>query len=425
MAIDLVKVSGGVDLHLWLPRLKVEGQAMLQLERTARLPWAVHVAVMPDCHHGAGATVGSVIGLKGAVSPAAVGVDIGCGMVATRTSLDFHKVQKKLSKLRSHVEELIPVGFNHHVRLDQLEMPEIVDEAKTLFAEFPNLDFHVRSDIRRVQEQCGSLGGGNHFIELCVDTGRCDGCLGTGDRDYGNVGCEVCHECGGTGKRDPAVWMMLHSGSRWVGKELAEVHMARAADLLHNKDLEDKALSVFLAGTPEMEAYRRDLYWAQRYALLNRRVMNELYKRAIRSIWPGTDFGKPIMCHHNYVAEEHHCGEDLFVTRKGAIRAGVGEMGIIPGSMGTKSYIVRGLGNPEALLSAPHGAGRKMSRSQARKKFSLNDLKNQTQGVECRKDKDVIDEIPGAYKPIEEVMSNSADLVEVVAELKGLMCVKG
>jgi tRNA-splicing ligase RtcB len=218
---------------------------------------------------------------------------------------------------------------------------------------------------------------------------------------------------------------MLHSGSRNIGKTLAEIHMARARKLEHNAALRDRDLAVFLAGTPEMDAYRHDLYWAQDYARLNRMVMLELYGRVLRGFWPAIAFEDSVHCHHNYVAEELHFGESLFVTRKGAIRAGAGDLGIIPGSMGTRSYIVRGLGNPQAFESASHGAGRRMSRGRAKQKFSVADLREQTSGVECRKDSGVLDEIPGAYKPIEKVMKNQADLVEVVAELKQVLCVKG
>ena len=219
---------------------------------------------------------------------------------------------------------------------------------------------------------------------------------------------------------------MLHSGSRNIGKELAEIHIKRAKKLLHNQLLPDRELAVFLAGTKEMAEYRRDLFWAQRYAALNRQVMLELYRETLkRFVRDDLAFDEPILCHHNYVAEEVHFGEEVLVTRKGAIRAGAGELGIIPGSMGTRSYIVRGRGNAESFESAAHGAGRRMSRTAAKKKFTLADLREQTQGVECRKDHGVLDEIPGAYKRIDKVMENQAELVEVVAELKQIMCIKG
>jgi tRNA-splicing ligase RtcB len=240
----------------------------------------------------------------------------------------------------------------------------------------------------------GTLGGGNHFFELCLDT-------------------------------EERVWIMLHSGSRNIGKELAEIHMARAKKLAHNRDLPDPDLAVFLAGTDEMRDYRRDLFWAQRYARANRETMLDLAVRALRRHFPQLATEEAIYCHHNYVAEEEHYGQEVLVTRKGAIRAGRGELGIIPGSMGTRSYVVRGLGNPESFLSASHGAGRRMSRGEAKRRFKVKDLIAQTQGIECRKDAGVLDEIPAAYKPIERVMEDQKDLVEIVAELRQVLCVKG
>jgi tRNA-splicing ligase RtcB len=218
---------------------------------------------------------------------------------------------------------------------------------------------------------------------------------------------------------------MLHSGSRNIGKSLAEIHIQRARKLAHNQDLPDRDLAVFLAGTGEMDDYRRDLFWAQRYAMKNRETMLGLYADVLREKFPQLELAEPVLCHHNYVAEERHFGEDVLVTRKGAIRAGRGELGIIPGSMGTRSYIVRGLGNAQSFESASHGAGRRMSRGEAKRRFSVQDLKEQTRGVECRKDAAVLDEIPAAYKPIEKVMENQKDLVEVVAELRQVLCVKG
>jgi tRNA-splicing ligase RtcB len=218
---------------------------------------------------------------------------------------------------------------------------------------------------------------------------------------------------------------MLHSGSRNIGNELAQHHIGVARKLAHNAELPDQELAVFLAGTPEMAAYRHDLYWAQEYARRNRAVMLRLISDVLRKRYKHIRFDEPISCHHNYVAEEKHFGEDVLVTRKGAIRAGHGDLGIIPGSMGTGSFIVRGLGNPESFESASHGAGRKMSRNKARKVFRRTDLIEQTKGVECRKDTGVIDEIPGAYKDINEVIANQSDLVEIVAKLKQVICVKG
>lgn len=388
--MSLARVKGSkVDIHLWAPPSEVEGAALEQLKHVAALPWVFHhVAAMADVHLGAGATVGSVIAMKGAVSPAAVGVDIGCGMGAVRTNLKASDLPDSLHRLRSDIEARIPVGFSMH-------REEVPSEAATaLWEEFSGLHGKVQNLFDRARMQLGTLGGGNHFIELCLDT-------------------------------EENVWLMLHSGSRNIGKELAEIHMAKAKKLAHNRDLPDKDLAVFLAGTEEMAAYRRDLFWAQRYARVNREVMVDLAVGVLRKHFPDLETGEAIFCHHNYVAEEHHYGHDVLVTRKGAIRAGSGELGIIPGSMGTRSYIVRGLGNPESFDSASHGAGRRMSRGEAKRRFTVKDLLQQTQGVECRKDGGVIDEIPGAYKPIEKVMENQRDLVEVVAELKQVLCVKG
>jgi tRNA-splicing ligase RtcB len=350
---------------------------------------------MPDVHVGKGATVGSVVAMRGAVAPAAVGVDIGCGMAAVKTNLRADDLPDDLRKIRGAIEDAIPVGFSAH---DELPTGALGEEtrraAQALMAGFGDLDRHVQPLFGKAGRQLGTLGGGNHFIELCLDT-------------------------------EGAVWLMLHSGSRNVGKELAEVHMARARKLEHNQALHNRDLAVFLAGTPEMDAYRRDLYWAQEYARVNRAVMLELYAGVLRRFFPSLVLEDAVFCHHNYVAEEVHFGESLFVTRKGAIRAGRGQLGIIPGSMGTRSYIVRGRGNPDAYESASHGAGRRMSRGKAKQKFSVADLREQTAGVECRKDSGVLDEIPGAYKNIDKVMEQQSDLVEVVAELKQVLCVKG
>jgi tRNA-splicing ligase RtcB (3'-phosphate/5'-hydroxy nucleic acid ligase) len=378
-----------VPVRLWTHLHDVESSALDQLRNIAALPWVFkHVAVMPDVHFGKGATVGSVIAMKDAVAPAAVGVDIGCGMAAVKTNLSASDLPDSLALLRHRVERAIPVGFASHDKVVKYA------EKQSLFKEFHQLTGKVQDLLGRARKQMGTLGGGNHFIELCLDT-------------------------------DQALWLMLHSGSRNIGKTLAEVHIGRARKLAHNASLPDRDLAVFLAGTPEMQEYRRDLFWAQRYARANRDVMLQLYQDVVVQMFPQARFGAPITCHHNYVAEEVHFGEEVLVTRKGAISARQGELGIIPGSMGTRSYIVRGRGNPDAFHSASHGAGRRMSRGKAKKQFSIDDLRAQTEGVECRKDRAVLDEIPGAYKDIDQVMEHQRDLVEVVAELKQVMCVKG
>jgi tRNA-splicing ligase RtcB len=378
-----------VDILAWTDPDEIEGVALDQLRNIAALPWVFHhVAAMPDVHYGKGATVGSVIAMKGAVSPAAVGVDIGCGMAAVRTSLRAGDLPDDLRGIRRNLEAAIPVGFNQH--RDPVERPQ----DKEFWEEFHHLTPAVKDLLPKARHQLGTLGGGNHFIELCLDTA---------DR----------------------VWMMLHSGSRNIGKSLAEIHIQRARKLAHNQDLPDRDLAVFLAGTREMEEYRRDLFWAQRYAMKNREAMLGLYEGVLRRFRPDVEFADRVLCHHNYVAEETHFGEEVLVTRKGAIRAGRGELGIIPGSMGTRSFIVRGLGSAQSFESASHGAGRRMSRGEAKRRFTVKDLEAQTRGVECRKDGGVLDEIPAAYKSIEKVMENQRDLVEVVAELRQVLCVKG
>jgi tRNA-splicing ligase RtcB len=372
---------------LWTDIYGVESEALNQLRNIGNLPYIhKHVAVMPDVHYGKGATVGSVIAMKDAVSPAAVGVDIGCGMAAIRTNLTAADLPESLLSLRTDIEATIPVGFNGH---DSSKA-----DAWDGWANFKNLHDDIQDRFANAQKQLGTLGGGNHFIELCVDD-------------------------------DGIVWMMLHSGSRNIGKELAERHINIAKTLEHNVGISDIDLSVFLAGTEEMKRYRYDLMWAQAYAMTNRSTMLDLYRGIMRKHFPTVKFDDPINCHHNYVSEETHYGEDVLVTRKGAISARKGELGIIPGSMGTSSYIVSGLGNEESFHSASHGAGRKMSRGQAKRTFSEEDFAEQTAGVECRKDRGVLDEIPGAYKDIEQVMANQRDLVEIKAHLKQVLCVKG
>ncbi|MFJ3162912.1 RtcB family protein [Streptomyces kanasensis] len=397
--MSYVEVSGAkVPIRMWTDPASVEDGALRQLRNTATLPWIKGLAVMPDVHYGKGATVGSVIAMQDAVCPAAVGVDIGCGMSAVRTSLTANDLPGDLSPLRSGIERAIPVGRAMH--------DEMIDPARVhgvpatgwddLWARFDGIAEEVRFRQERAARQLGTLGGGNHFVEVCLDT---------------------------TG----SVWLMLHSGSRNIGKELAEHHIGVARRLPHNQDLVDRDLAVFVAGTPEMAAYRGDLFWAQEYARRNRTLMMGLLKDVVRKEFKkaGVTFEREISCHHNYVAEERYDGMDLLVTRKGAIRAGSGEYGIIPGSMGTGSYIVKGLGNEKSFNSASHGAGRRMSRTAAKRRFSTRDLEEQTRGVECRKDSGVVDEIPGAYKPIEQVIDQQRDLVEVVAKLKQVVCVKG
>ncbi|MFD5427048.1 RtcB family protein [Streptomyces sp. NPDC127084] len=397
--MSYVEVPGAkVPIRMWTDPATVEDVAMQQLRNVATLPWIKGLAVMPDVHFGKGATVGSVIAMHGAVCPAAVGVDIGCGMSAVKTSLTANDLPGDLSRLRSKIEQAIPVGRGMHA--EPVDPSRVYGFPASGFGDFWSRFDHVADAVKfrreRATKQMGTLGAGNHFVEFCVD------------------------ESG-------TVWLMLHSGSRNIGKELAEYHIGEARKLPHNQGLIDRDLAVFVADTPQMAAYRNDLFWAQEYARHNRAIMMGLFQEVVRREFrkARVTFEPVISCHHNYVSEERYEGMDLLVTRKGAIRAGSGDFGIIPGSMGTGSYIVKGLGNERSFNSASHGAGRKMSRNAAKKRFSTRDLEEQTRGVECRKDSGVVDEIPGAYKPIEQVIDQQRDLVEVVAKLKQLICVKG
>lgn len=399
-----VPLSGAASTLMWAHEYEVEPQALQQLRNIAALPWVHGLRVMPDVHLGKGATVGSVIAMKDAVSPNAVGVDIGCGMVGVKTSLTAADLPDDLGPLRALIEKAIPVGFNGHgtaVDLRRLRPAhgtggQFLSGADAFWGRFSGLHEGVQKIEGRARQQLGTLGGGNHFIEVCLD-------------------------------EDGQVWLQLHSGSRNIGKELAERHISVAKGLDHNLTLPDRDLAVFLAGTPQMDAYLNDLRWAQEFAARSRAVMMALLVNVVRDHFAGRDvaFETVANVHHNYVAVEEIDGQELIVTRKGAIRAGAGEVGLIPGSMGTGSYIVRGLGNPASYQSASHGAGRRMSRSEAKRRFTVDDLAEQTMGVECRKDQGVVDEIPGAYKDLESVIAAQVDLVEVVARLRTILCVKG
>ena len=387
----LKELKERVPIKIWSDQ--VESRALDQLKNIARLPFVFkHVAAMPDVHLGIGATVGAVVATQGAVCPAAVGVDIGCGMCAVELpDVRASALEGKLPELRHSIERSVPVGFNmnRHVDDDVRSWPR--------WGDFKDLHSKVQDRRERAMAQQGSLGGGNHFIEVCVDA-------------------------------KDTVWVMLHSGSRNIGKETAEVHINQAKGLLKRLavHLPDPDLAYFTQGTPEFKAYMHDLSWCQDYARKNREIMmSRLLREVARVLGREPARGLSVNCHHNYAAIERHFGEEVIVTRKGAVRAGKGDLGIIPGSMGTRSYIVSGLGNPESFESCSHGAGRRMSRHAAKRNFSVEDLKRQTAGVECRKDPGVLDEIPGAYKDIDEVMRNQADLVQVVAQLKQVLCVKG
>ena len=393
------------DTLMWAHPHEIEPQALQQLRNISTVPWVHGIRVMPDVHLGKGATVGSVIAMRDAVSPNAVGVDIGCGMIGVRTSLTAEDLPDDLHPLRLRIEATVPVGFHSHAepvdlrRLRPVQGPAGAARLRghdAFWGRFGTLHGKASTLEERARKQLGSLGGGNHFIELCTDT-------------------------------DGAVWLQLHSGSRNIGKELAEHHVGIAKTLDHNRGLVDRDLAVFLAGTPQMEDYLNDLWWAQEYAARSRAVMMALVVQAVREHFADREltFDEGVNCHHNYVARERIDGAELVVTRKGAIRAGKGDLGLIPGSMGTGSYVVRGLGNPASYESASHGAGRRMSRNEAKRRFTAADLAAQTAGVECRKDAGVVDEIPAAYKDLDAVIAAQSELVEVVAKLDTLLCVKG
>jgi tRNA-splicing ligase RtcB len=368
----------------------IEEQAMLR--NVSRLPCLFkHVALMPDAHLGKGSMVGSVIATKEAVIPATVGVDIGCGMMAVKTPFKSGILDGKLKELRLKIEEAIPVGFSAY--------KESVDESSSWdgWKNFGELHRGVLDRKAKAMKQLGTLGGGNHFIEVCLDT-------------------------------ENFVWLMLHSGSRNIGKELAERHISTAKSLWSLNELPAPDLAYFIQGTPEFAAYWKDLKWAQAYAMKNREIIMTRLLGVFNKMFNHRQPFKPelaVNCHHNYVALEEHYGEKVFVTRKGAINAATDVYGIIPGSMGAKSFIVKGRGLAESFNSCSHGAGRKMSRGEAKRKFTRDDLARQTTGVECRKDIGVLDEIPGAYKDIKAVMRHQSDLVKIVAEIKQVVCVKG
>jgi tRNA-splicing ligase RtcB len=399
------EVPGGVPVKMWTRGVPVEDEARQQLANAARLPVVFkHIAAMPDVHLGIGATVGSVIPTLKAIIPAAVGVDIGCGMMAAKTTLRAEDLPDNLGPLRSAIERAVPHGSNPRSRgRDQGSWenpPETVDQIwATLAGEFDALcELHPRLKNTNNRKHLGTLGSGNHFIEVCLD-------------------------------EEGAVWFMLHSGSRGVGNAIGThfIELAKKDALRNNANLPDQDLAYFEEGAQYFGDYVRAVSWAQQFAQRNREVMMTNLIATVRKVIskPFESHVEAVNCHHNYVQRERHFGEDVFVTRKGAVSAKKGQLGIIPGSMGARSFIVRGLGNPESFDSCSHGAGRVMSRTKAKKLFTVADQVKATEGVECRKDADVIDEIPMAYKDIDAVMAAQSDLVEVVHTLKQVVCVKG
>jgi tRNA-splicing ligase RtcB (3'-phosphate/5'-hydroxy nucleic acid ligase) len=401
---DVMDVEGGRPVKMWTRGVPVEDEARAQLTKTARMPFIFrHVAAMPDVHVGKGSTVGSVIPTVDAVIPAAVGVDIGCGMMAARTTLTATDLPDNLGGLRSAIERAVPHGRSPGKRDRGAwgdRSPEAVDAAWAALAPgFTALvEKHPVLERTNNRVHLGTLGGGNHFIEVCLD------------------------EAG-------FVWVMLHSGSRGVGNAIGSyfIELAKADMRTWMVNLPDADLAYLPEGTAHFDEYVAAVEWAQEFARLNREVMMRAVLGALRKVIevPFEAGVEAVNCHHNYVSRERHFGEDILVTRKGAVRARKGELGIIPGSMGARSYIVRGLGNAESFESCSHGAGRKMSRTEARKRFTLADHRAATAAVECRKDEAVIDETPAAYKDIDAVMAAQRDLVEVVHTLKQVVCVKG
>lgn len=396
-------VPGGVPLKLWTRGVPVEAEARQQLANAARLPVVFrHIAAMPDVHLGIGATVGSVIPTVRAIIPAAVGVDIGCGMIANRTTLPAQDLPDSLGPLRAAIEHAVPHGRAPGARDPGAwsRVPAEVDRAWSELA--PGFDALCR-DYPKLHKtnhrsHLGTLGTGNHFVEVCLD-------------------------------EQGFVWFMLHSGSRGVGNAIGSmfIELAKKDAMRQQANLPDEDLAYFEEGSQYFGDYVRAVGWAQRYAAVNRELMMQRVIEAARPV-----IGKPfeshleaVNCHHNYVQKETHFGRDVYVTRKGAVSARKGQLGIIPGSMGARSYIVRGKGNPESFESCSHGAGRTMSRHEAKRRFTVEDQRAATAGVECRKDKAVIDEIPMAYKDIDAVMAAQEDLVEVVHTLKQVVCVKG
>ena len=377
---------------------EIEPAARLQLVNVSKLPIVHHhVAAMPDVHLGIGATVGSVIPTLKAIIPAAVGVDIGCGMMAARLSLtgnDFS--ERELKKVFAQIGRDVPVGFNQHDDARTRAAKPFQRGLKNILERHPGIQKRVGKHSSWAH-QMGTLGGGNHFIELCLD-------------------------------EEGRAWVMLHSGSRGIGNAIGTyfIELAKRDFQKNSLHLPDADLAYFPEGAQHFDDYVAAVGWAQDYAAANRAEMMELVLDALHRHLPAFEVtGAAVNCHHNYVERETHFGEQVWLTRKGAIRAGAGDLGIIPGSMGARSFIVRGKGSDESFHSCAHGAGRRMSRKEAGRRFTTDDLVRQTDGVVCRKDHGVLDEIPGAYKDIDEVMANQSDLVEVVHTLKQVLCVKG
>jgi tRNA-splicing ligase RtcB len=405
MEYQLLEVANGKPIKMWTHGVPVEDEARKQLMNTARMPFIFnHLAVMPDVHLGKGSTIGSVIPTQGAIIPAAVGVDIGCGMMAARTSLTASDLPDHLHGLRSAIERAVPHGRSY-TRSGRDKgawetPPHSVDDMWAhLLPGFSRItEKYPRLKNTNNHKHLGTLGTGNHFIEVCLD-------------------------------ETDTVWFMLHSGSRGVGNAIGThfIELAQADMQQHIANLPDRDLAYFEEGSVHFDDYVEAVGWAQDFARRNRAVMMQNVVAAARQVIakPFEASVEAVNCHHNYVQKEVHFGSEILVTRKGAVSARKGELGIIPGSMGAKSFIVRGLGNEDAFCSCSHGAGRTMSRNEAKRRFTVADQISATAHVECRKDAAVIDEIPMAYKDIDAVMQAQSALVEVVHTLRQVVCVKG
>jgi tRNA-splicing ligase RtcB len=386
----------GPNILSWLPEEQIEESALQQIKNLARMPFIhKHVAVMPDCHYGLGATVGSCIPTLRAIIPAAVGVDIGCGMIAVKTPLARADLPEDLSDIRKAVEEQIPLSAGRYNRSVKKTAKLRVEQMEAQAAELDRLDFYDKVD-RNWRKQMGSLGSGNHFIEIVLD-------------------------------ETDSVWAFLHSGSRGVGNRLAGHHIKIAKALMEKWyiDLPDADLAYLVEDTQEFDDYMTDLGWAQDFARLNREEMIERVLRILRHRFGKFDEVERIQCHHNFTQREHHFGRNILVSRKGAIQAREGQLGLIPGSMGTASYVVRGKGNAAAFDTAPHGAGRRMSRHAARDAFTMSDFDQLMEGIEVRRSESFLDELPGAYKDVDLVMEQSNDLVEILHTFRQIVNVKG
>ena len=380
----------------WLPEDQIEPQALVQIKNLAKMPFIFkHVAVMPDCHLGKGATVGTCIPTQRAIVPAAVGVDIGCGMVAVKTPFTRHDVGSNLTQLRLDIESQIPLSAGHYNEQIGNNAQSRIQQLEAKAAETERLDFYNKVD-RNWRLQMGSLGSGNHFIEVVTD-------------------------------EDNNVWAFLHSGSRGVGNKLASHHIDVAKKMMKRWfiDLPDPDLAYLAQDTQEFRDYLTDLSWAQEFALLNRAEMMQRVLNVLAQHYGEFEELERVECHHNFTQWEHHMGQNILVSRKGAIQAREGQMGLIPGSMGTRSYVVRGLGNRASFDTAPHGAGRRLSRSAAVRAFTMNDFDHAMEGIEVNRSEAFLDELPAAYKDIDLVLEQSKDLVEVVHTFRQIVNVKG